>query len=351
MRGRYLSLLALAAGVFSLSDTGVAVGSNHLRVPNRATPFHRVASGEVSTVAAGGHYVFIVKGTYAPYGPPPQQQFITTGTLINERDGTRTHLVAPNCPGIGRAMFGGPWLMVECASSPDGAPALAVYDLAAHSWQSITLDHTGNPPGGLCAFLLNEEGGCTPVGVGRFWIEFLVTAYHEANSYVLQPIPAGPLDNVAQVTPQQPWAFDLNSANGVQRLCRPLTYPSFSYPTVDGTSREPGWIETLGRFAVVADAFPAGGIEYSHAYLERCGHTTRIKLPGNPGIAATTRDIAWWRPGHVDGIRLPSLRRFSFKTPAGLGRKASTSGSPVVALSNTKVYIASGGTLWSAPVR
>jgi hypothetical protein len=149
-------------------------------------------------------------------------------------------------------------------------------------------------------------------------------------------------------------AFDLNSQAGTQPLCRPLTYPTSTWELSGETQQQPGWIEPLGRFALAADAPPLGGAVYSEAWLERCGSKRRIRLPGArgvaPGVAASTRAIVWSTGNKIDGIRLPSLARFSIPTPAAVG----FGGFYVsVALSATSVYAVdddANGSLLKAPL-
>jgi hypothetical protein len=131
-----------------------------------------------------------------------------------------------------------------------------------------------------------------------------------------------------------------------------VTYPHVPYQLADGTtSHEPGWIEPLGRFALVANAYPSRfGLGYTSAYLARCGTSKRIKLFGNQGVAATARDVAWWQPGHVDGIRLPSLKRFTLTVAARVNPDPGAE-PPIIALSTANVYVESNGNLWAAPFR
>lgn len=323
---------------------GAASTSSSAKVDSH---FRRIARGNIAWVAAGGHYAFFIKDRFARDRSGQLHLTGTTGTLIDERDSKRTNLIAPHCPDLATATFGGPWLLVQCDTSSD-SPVLAVYDLAKRTWTPITLDETGPPPGGFCAGASDEGGGCSIAGVGLHWIEFEVTCYHCANRYVLQPIPSGPPKETSQVSPGGPTAFHLNSTSGVQTLCPPLTYPNPLYQRADGTtSHQPGWIEPLGTFALAADAYPVGGGSYSNAYLERCGSQSRIKLPGGNGIAATTNAIAWWTPSAINGIRLPSLRHFRIPTPTSVRGLPW----PPIALSATNVYFLSNGNLWATSLR
>lgn len=149
-------------------------------------------------------------------------------------------------------------------------------------------------------------------------------------------------------------AFDLNSQAGTQPLCRPLTYPAAMWELSGETEQQPGWIEPLGRFALAADAPPLGGAVYSRTRVESCGSRRRIRLPGAsgvaPGVAASTRAIVWSTGSHIDGIRLPSLARFSIRTPATVGFGGFYL---AVALSATSIYAIdddANGSLLKAPL-
>jgi hypothetical protein len=72
-------------------------------------------------------------------------------------------------------------------------------------------------------------------------------------------------------------------------------------------------------------------------------------VPG-PGLAATARAIVWSTGAAIDGIRLPSLARFSVRTPATVGFGGFYA---LVALSATSVYAIdddANGTLLKAPL-
>jgi hypothetical protein len=310
-----------------------------------------VTSGGVAAVAASGRWVFYITDHYVrdPSGQPHTTG--TTGTLLDERTGTRQRLMPPDCPQLIAAMMGGPRLYVVCWPSPPtealGIPAPRLYNLAGRTWTTVTLDASA---ANVCHQHWEAAGGCSVVGLGRRSIEFELTCYHCANAYALQPIPSGPFKDTSAVHPGGHSAFDLNSQAGMQPLCRPLTYPASTYELSGEIERQPGWIEPLGRFALAAAAPPTGGSYSSFApgYLEPCGSRRRIKLPGphESGLAANTRAVAWSALTEIDGIRLPSLARFKIRTPAEVQYG---SGYPQIALSATSVYaIDIKGRLWKA---
>ena len=353
MGARYLSICRLGLGVALVVVLSGALMPATSQAATSKVQFRRVASGGVAAVAASGRWVFYISDRLVRDPSGQLHTTGTTGTLLDEHTGGRQRLTPPDCPQLIAAMMGGPWLYVVCwPSSPSealGIPAPLLYNLVTQTWTTVTLDASAADS---CHGRWEIAGGCWVVGLGRSSIEFELNCYHCTNAYALQPIPSGPFKDTSAVHPGGHSAFDLNSQAGMQPLCRPWTYPAVTYEWSGKTQREPGWIEPLGRFALAADEPPLGDAYYSRAYLERCGSRRRIKLPGvrGPGLAANARAIVWSTGATIDGIRLPSLARFSIRPPAPVGFGGFY---PLVALSATSVYAIdddANGSLLNAPL-
>jgi hypothetical protein len=206
----------------------------------------------------------------------------------------------------------------------------------------VIVGATSQLPGGTCTSTIGNS--CSFVALGRDWIEVESQAYHQANEYFIARIPTG-AESGSRAEPGGRLAFDLDSSSGVQRLCSPLRYPEAPWTTADGTTAvQPGFMQVLGRFALVADGYVAP-TSYRSARLERCGEHSAIQLP-TTGIAISSRALAWWATGHVGGILLPSLKRFRLATPSG----PINTEWPTMALSASRVYMVNSGKLWAAPL-
>ncbi len=333
VRLAYLILLAALALACQATTTYARTSG----ASTNRTLFHKVVPSRVDAVVASGRYVFYLQtGRHPTNGVLP-----TTGTLIDEHTGKRTRLDPPGCPtSVWEGFFGGPWLLVACTANTSYL-GLDLYNLTSRKWLPVTLGQ-GLGPGNPCLTV-----DCSPVGVGRDWIEVQLRCDSCANAYYLQPIPptSGPGPNFGAQGGGTA-TFDLDSPSGARALCSPLRYPSFPWTQPDATLRtQPGWMQTLDRFAVVADDFPMPDTPDS-AYLERCGTGSRVYLPGLRPIAITKTELAWWTPGHIKGIRLPSLKRFKIPAPAGISPEL---GDVSLALSARKLYLEGNGTLWVAP--
>lgn len=84
--------------------------------------------------------------------------------LLDQKTGKRRAIGPPNChisfPGA--AIFGGPYLMVDCGQA--GAPAPELYDLAHKRWTRVTID----PMLAQGCQVITQT--CDAVAVGSRWI-------------------------------------------------------------------------------------------------------------------------------------------------------------------------------------
>lgn len=339
--------LVVLWGVVASLCLGAAFASSALA--GNGSRFRRIAGPNVTSVAASGHYAFYVTTRLGPAPEGGSTEISATGTLVNERTGRRRRLMPPNCPrdpGVG--MFGGPWLLVECdkLDASGLVPVLSLYDLSHGTWEAAEPAENGGGAADTCAEAWAASGGCQIVGVGSRWIEFETNAYHGENQYYLQPIPSGQPVEPAAVTPGGTYAFDLNAASGARALCRPLDYPIAPWYGPESVGTQPGWIDPLGKVALVSDTFP-GQNDWSYVSLARCGKRSRERLHPNSDVAFSRSAVAWWRPKYVKGVQLPSGKPFSLRLPAKVKYDGDT---PIVAVSDRRAYIAADGHLWQAPL-
>ena len=263
-------------------------------------PTFRLVSHHVGEVLADDRYVFIEKPIC--HFDPSIQHLVCDGeheTLIDERTGRRTGI--PGCSG--QAMFGGPWLLLDCGQA--NAPEPELYRLSTGRPVLVHLPH-----GGECGSYSTIAGACAVIGVGRHWIELLAMRCSScAVTYLLQHIPSG-LIQPADVTPGGHVAIDLDARSGERALCAPLRYPRSWSATLGRW--QPGWLAFEGPVAIVSDSPPDWG-RARFRYLERCGSTRRISIPDRSGpFLATTHEVVWPESASIlSGVFLPSLRRFS----------------------------------------
>jgi hypothetical protein len=314
-----LSVLATLGGVS-------AVASAHKQKPRPLVlhpRFHVV--GSALTVSTDGPFALL-----RTYG------FDASGTLIDERTGTRTSVSYPGCflPEFNTwDLFGGPWLMLSCDRAGQYDGGFELYNLYTGEWRAVV----PNPPEDVCT--MPDYCGVTVAGFGAHWIEWqqVPCRYCGAN-YLFQNIDTGQVRSLPGWRSGGRIIPNLDSQSLAQQVCRPLTVPRGEPPILGGRP-EPGALSFYGSFAIVGDV------------LERCG--SRLKLAiGNrnyPGVWANSRAVVWTQGPNsrrLDGLFLPSLRRFVIAT--------TPSTSPYdygFALSSRELYVIGGSVLGeSGPV-
>lgn len=313
-----LAVLAGAAvwiGLFAA--TGNAVARSHKHAAPKPLvlhlKFHRSAS-RYDSLSSDGRYVFILttRSARTPTGP--------SGTVIDERTGKRTPVVAPSdCPSYSEPFLQGPWLVFDCHPPTQ----VELYRISDGTWRTVTL-----PPGGEvlgCGSRLGcEATPCSPGGFdcdvvsdafGAAWIRWSWSCGHcDGTVFTFQNIQTGELRRDPRT---QSTLADLDSPQLARAVCSPLRVPK------SGASF--GRLVPDGSFALAQGVQPV-----SWVYLERCGTHLHVRLAMgdlgtitiSPSIFATPH-VVLWQTGlrQLSGLFLPSLRRFVLSIPASLSVK------------------------------
>ena len=279
-------------------------------------------------------------GDYLLLGTTVSGDFLSTGWIvINNRLGTRTAL-DPRCHVDG---LGPPWVLMGCplTSNPYGAFDTELYSLPDGTRQTVA-PIPGVP---YCSSAPSDMTGCASAdAVGTYWIRWDSTcSVHCGDTYFFQNIQTGELRD----DPTDATTFaDVNSPALARRTCpgvRLIRY--FRYGV--------GWgsLTPYGQFAL-ATGGPDGGV-----FLERCGTRMRRGLVNgitavSEALTSNARAIVWQaRLGHLSGLFLPSLQRFTIPLPAAIvrppGSPENTSVSALV-LTSGALYVEDGyqGRFW-----
>jgi hypothetical protein len=132
--------------------------------------------------------------------------------------------------------------------------------------------------------------------MGSDWIEYDQSSVRLGDVLVFQNITTGRAHaNPANVTT----VADLNSPDLAEHLCAPVRAPAKGMITPDG------------RFAIARG--PTG------TFLERCGARLHLAVNNGQFLASSPHALFWPAGPHgpIDGILLPSLRRFTIPGPPG----------------------------------
>jgi hypothetical protein len=212
------------------------------------------------------------------------------GTLINEITGQRTRVAMPRgCPEPvgGQDFLGAMWLLVPCPHF-----SMDLYALATGEWTTVSIP-------AVCRRRAGTGPSCSPAAVGADWIRYDENRRRLGDRWLFQNIVTGAVRNDPTNAGIQP---DLDSPLLIDPVCAPLRAPS--------TASE-HTLEFEGRFAVLSTD---GGI-----FLEHCAtHLHELLTDAAPWVTAAPREVMWVvRPqGPLDGIFLPSRRRFTVSRPA-----------------------------------
>jgi hypothetical protein len=195
------------------------------------------------------------------------------------------------CPGPvgGQEFLGDTWLLVPCPHS-----AMDLYALGTEQWKTVLIP-------AVCRHRFGHGPSCSPDAVGTDWIK-----YDEARGkaslgerWLFQDIGTGAVRN----DPTNPHTLsDLDSPVLASHVCAPLRVPPASSENT---------LALDGRFAILTDS--------SGIFLEHCATHLHQLLTRAIGVTAAPAEIMWVGApkGPVDGIFLPSRRRFSVPRPRG----------------------------------
>lgn len=270
-----LAFATLCAAVVSLGPAAAARGASK----------HPTFRPRWQVVSHGG------AATDGPYTILWSQRLGVVGTLINELSGQRTPVLAPStclAPVGGQVSMGDSWLIAAC---PDYTVGL--YSLADGQWTTVSMP-------GVCRHAVGTGPSCQPSGVGTDWIRYDEDRRRLGDRSLFQNIVTGAVRNDPTNAHTLP---DLDSPLLTKSVCAPLRVPG---ATSENT------LALDGRFAVLSN--PAGN------FLEHCAtHLHQLLTDSAPWVTVGQAEIMWVsRPeGPLDGMFLPSRRRFTLSRPLG----------------------------------
>jgi hypothetical protein len=304
--GNVVATLAVFLAVMIVTGSARAFGSRPGQAPGTLHVRFGVVDGVVGT---NGPYTVITRPSGARI-------------VVDETSGRRARLRLPNyCRSPKRdSILGDGWLLEPCDTS-----RLALYSVARRHWRSIAVAP------GCVHFHAGRGSSCFPTAVGTDWIQFDEESTHFGDVNVFQNIHTGALRRDPTGTRTFP---DLDSPRLARRLCAPLRVPSHTFV----------FFAFQGPFVLATDE--AG------PRLERCGTSRYWVLSGALQAAIGPGTVMWIHGGGrglLDGIFIPSLRRFRVTLPPQATRVF------YVQLSDRHIYL-SGSTkrnlsvTWSAPL-
>ncbi|HET9102419.1 MAG TPA: hypothetical protein VFN55_03630 [Solirubrobacteraceae bacterium] len=286
--------------------------------------FRRIATQVYSSVQASGDYL--------GYPPSfPRSSAASPFVLVNDRTGKQIKLQPCRGRGIepGPGILHYPWVGFDCG----GAKPYRIYNIVTHKWHSLGCNACKRHP-----YLVDMTA------IGADWVGLSV-APHQAcgdgihgtcgpTTYLYENVVTG-----ASRTPRlrAGSVVDLDSPSLTSRLCKPLQVPQ-------GTGGFPNPFTFFGRYTL---AFSRSGI-----YVERCG--SRLHLPlivgsndftsfGNTkAVGACNRRTSTGAAPTLQGVFLPSLRRYQVDMPSNIGCPQS------IALGPHHIAVTSGLSLWVA---
>ena len=285
-----------------------------------------------SYFASDGRYVFLGASNSGIYG---------VGTMLDTHTGRRTSFSRPGCfP----TAFGEAWLALDCVAS-SGALSHELDNVVTGQIRPVS--STVSVPNQSC------YTNCVRiVGVGTQWIalEPSQADEHELPMISFQNLRTGETSQDPRTASTN---VDLNSARLVTHVCAPVTVPPYQPVYASG---DWGSLMPVGGYAVAASS--------NGMYLKRCG--TRLhqlltprfphqctpisdycRIPGYgdsysycPAFACppaiNAHEVLWRSQISVlNGVFLPSRRRFTITLPAGFGANENLA----MALVGTKLYL------------
>jgi hypothetical protein len=306
-RRRVLGAVLLAA-LLAISITLPVHASGAQRAPVALHLKFRLLARDGWYLTGSGRYVGYT------YQSPHPQQFV----LLDDQTGKRTTVNRPSC---GPGVLGVPWVAFDCAPATN---RFQLYNIQTRKWRRFACDAT-------CQQVYYEVD---VRAVGARWLALSVAPHQSCGDG--EHYTCGPTTyiyyNIATGKPRSAsmggsTIIDLNSPTLTRQICRPLQLPAGSALTF------------YGSFAVAP--------EQNGIYVERCG--SHLHMPLVVGSYAGTHlgnteavSFCSFSSQQQLGMFLPSLRRFTFTLPSGLG-------CPLVALGTRRVYtIDTQRRLWAA---
>lgn len=309
-------LAVLLAAVNVLGCESALADSGHVlarRGPQGAAAAERVIH-DLPDWRVVGDAPPLTNGTYTVFSQP----YVADGTLLDEATGaTRSIPAGPTAQGCQvNLFFGGSSLLYDCGE-------LELYTVPGGPWRTIPVNPRVERQ---CMGTAQQGGECEVAGVGTDWVESAISLHGEdGTTDYFQNLKTG---RVESRTPANSFinpnpAVNLNSPSLTRTVCRPLSPP------------KDGDLLMAGRYAVSQ--------HHNLWYLQRCGQHTRTLLGRKLiQVAAGAKLVAWINPfrgaPRIDGVLLPSLRRFTTALPAGFQPDASLA--PIgVAVTIRHIYV------------
>lgn len=321
-RSHARAAILLAAALLLIAILSAAVVGPAEAASLRGAPAGPTVRPRWHVVARGGG-----AATDGPYTMLWSPRAGVAGTLINELTAQRTRVaMPPGCPDAvgGQDFLGDTWLLVPCPHS-----SMDLYALATGQWTRVSIP-------AVCRRRAGTGPSCSPAAVGTDWIRYDENRRRLGDRSLFQNIVTGAVRNDPTNAHIQP---DLDSPLLIDPVCAPLRAPSASSQNT---------LEFEGRFAVLSTD---GGI-----FLEHCAtHLRQLLTDAAPWVTAAPHEVMWvLRPqSRLDGIFLPSRRRFTVSRPA----RASVDG---ILISARHLYVIgeagrgetadTTGVVWSAPL-
>jgi hypothetical protein len=322
MRAIARSAVVLLSGLIAFGGASAAAGAHQRK--SRPLVLHPRFHVVGNTFRTDGPYVAGIDGPYVLVLTPVGNGQ-ASGTVIDEQTGAQTSVSYPGCSWSEfiAVQFGGPWLvLIPCQSGSGGFELYNLYSgertTVVPGPRVVSLEDECNMP---------EYCGGGVQNLGAHWIEWEITPCRYCTAkYLFQNIDTGQVRSLRGWRPGGRIIPDLDSQSLAQPVCPPLTVPR-GIPPIQGRPA-PGALSFYGPFAIASVRPGYGGV------LERCG--SRLKLPVGSRdlpLAASSHAIVWAKSSsrRLQGLFLPSLRRFVIATPA--------TGTQSVVLSSGELYV------------
>lgn len=315
MRGKFVTALAAALSVASLSGSISSAGAAPARLIVKHPRFTRVAAASSGiTVLAAGSYQLRPSGADN-----------AGGELLNVVTGARDTVLAP--VGCRNGLMSRSAVLFIC--DPPATSTYQLYSFGSRSVRSLSL--AGGPEMlGSAWVQIAQESDPTPHAKITIAFQNLLTGR----------VVADPRRGGGRVD------IDLNSPRLTEKVCSPLTVPSAAAPP---DAAAPGSLTMLGDFGLGNGRYPALAKHGRTTMLQRCGTRTQRQIDPVGGQLAANASVVVWQaaPSRLVGFDLPSLRPVQIDLPSSLSGWASS-----LSLNSRDLYVqASSGATWRLPLR
>ena len=324
-----VALLVFGAGVaFGVLPRSAGRGSAGAGTVVALHPGWRLAwSNGFSDVIGDGRYALLLSPS------PP------TALLIDEQTGRRTRLSGdPSERGCQIVSIGFPWVLANCSG------AAALYSIPTGKWRSVAPP----PPPPACIACIEM-----PRAVGRFWIKWTVVTSEGPDSWATSYVFENIADASLRTDPTNATTIANPDHPGLsQHVCSPLRVPppygTYPFDTIESLTFD-------GAFAIVQQQAPQHRPEDAppvHTSLRRCSSRLNRAIGSYVGgryphsyaadsYPANAHALIWYTAhGRLNGLFLPSLRRFVTQLPPAAAKLTSDPVAPIrLALTARTLYV------------